>query len=769
MFGRRVKILLGLLLGFCCVLAARAGQLQVIERGEWGRMAAETLKRTDLLRTSRGSILDVKGRAIARDVPANDACVDFRAMQDPPDPKWVYWTAKARLKANHPDYAGATYERRKEMLAAEQAAVLADLDSMWAALAKASDKTPAEIQDVRRQTVARVEGRREAVNRRAYSRDAKAFAARGPAPWWRRWIAGGAAKPPEWKDFAGQPVAEETQAHVVLPAIDTTAYNFLYKNLDRLPGLTLRPSTTRAYPYGVAACHVLGRLSGASPDDLKNDPNAEDELRSYQAFDLVGRAGLEKLWERELRGARGKVERDLVTDQELSRVEAVPGRDVRATVDIELEKKVQAAFLNVRLRPANKATGTPELRLPMPGAAVVIDLPTGQVRAMASYPDFDPNRFDDLFPALAADAIGRPLMNRATQFDLEPGSTMKTITGLGAITDGLLSVTDTIECTGYLKIDGRTYNGVDRPKIGRCWTMRMFGVGHHSVPYNDPHPTGFLTYSQALERSCNVFFETTADKLGIDRLSYWMRQFGLGKTTGIGLPEVAGLVPDEVTFPAGQKPSATWFAGIGQGPINATPIQMANVAATIARDGVWVRPTLATDPAAAPKNEDPDRVDLRLSPAGLVAAHRGMMAVVESPAGTGTQIRRPDMLLAAKSGTPQAAALFETTVGPDGKLTRRRVRLGTDEDPNPEAPWYRGTFTEEGKEVRSHAWLIGYAPADNPKIAFAVFIEYGYSGGVAAGSVADVILQACVDEGYIKPTGKPGNGSELMNFTGGAQ
>ena len=768
MFGRRVKILLGLLLAFCCVLVARAAQLQVVQRDEWGKMAAETLKRTDLLRTSRGSILDVKGRAIARDVPANDACVDFRAMENPPDPKWVYWTAKARLKANRPEYADATYEARRQMLADERAAVLADLDGLWLALAAASDKSPAEVQEVRRQTVARVEARREAVNRRAYRKAAAAFAARGPAPWWRRWLVGGAAKPPAWEDFSAQPVAEETRAHVVLPAIDTLAYNALYKKLDRYPGLTLRPSTTRAYPYGTAACHLLGRLSGASPDDLNNDPNADDELRSYQPFDLVGRAGLEKLWERQLRGARGKVERDLVDDQELSRVEAVPGRDVRTTIDIELERKVQAAFKAVRLRPANKATGTPELRLPMPGAAVVIDLPTGQVRAMASYPDFDPNRFDALFPALAADALGRPLMNRATQFDLEPGSTMKTITGLGAITDGVLTSTDTIECTGYLQLDGHTYNGVDRPRIGRCWTMRMFGIGHHAVPYADPHPTGFLTYSQALERSCNVFFETAADKLGLDRLSYWMRQFGLGQKTGIGLPEVAGLVPDEVTFPAGQRQSSTWFAGIGQGPINATPIQMANVAATIARDGLWVRPTLATDPADAPKNDGPNRVDLQMNPAGLVAAHRGMMAVVESPAGTGTQIRRPDMLLAAKSGTPQAAALFETTVGPDGKLERRRIRLGSDENPNPEAPWYRGTVGEDGKEIRSHAWLIGYAPADDPKIAFAVFVEYGYSGGVAAGSVADVLLQACVDEGYLHPTGKPGGGSELIT-NGGAR
>ena len=763
MFGRRVKILLGLLLAACFVLVARAAQLQVVQHDQWGTMAAEALKRTDLVRTRRGSILDVKGRAVARDEPANDACVDYRAMTEPPDPKWVYWTAKARLRANNAEYADAPYERRKELLENEQAAVRADLGAMWTALAKVSGKTPAEVEDVRRQTVARVAARREAVNRRAFGRDAADFAARGPAPWWRRWIVGGAAKPPAWDQFADQPVAEETQAHVILPAIDVKAYNALYKNLDRFPGLSLRPSTTRAYPYGVAACHVLGRLSGVSAGDLENDPDADDELRRYEPFDLVGRAGLEKLWEPKLRGTRGKVVRDLIGDQELSRVEAVPGRDVRMTIDIELEKKIQAAFQNVRLRAENKRLNIPELRLPMPGAAVVIDIPTGQVRAMASYPDFDPNRFDDLYPTLVSDALGRPLMNRATQFDLEPGSTMKTITGLAAITDHVLSATDTIECTGYLQIDGHSYNGVDRPKIGRCWTMKMFGMGHHSIPYSDPHPTGFLTYSQALERSCNVFFETAADKLGVERLSHWMREFGLGQKTGIGLPEVDGLVPDEVTFPAGQKQSSTWFAGIGQGPINATPIQMANVAATIARDGLWQRPTLATDPADAPANDGPDRRDLHLDPAGLVAAHRGMMAVVESPAGTGTQIRRDDMLLAGKTGTPQAAALFETTVGEDGKLVRRRVRLGTDENPNPEAPWYRGTIGEDGKEIRSHAWVIGYAPADNPKVAFAVFIEYGYSGGVAAGSVVDVLLQACVDEGYLHPTGKPAAGTELMS------
>jgi cell division protein FtsI/penicillin-binding protein 2 len=194
---------------------------------------------------------------------------------------------------------------------------------------------------------------------------------------------------------------------------------------------------------------------------------------------------------------------------------------------------------------------------------------------------------------------------------------------------------------------------------------------------------------------------------------------------------------------------------------------MANVAATIARDGVWVRPRLVADAAAARPVHDrqgnviPDRVDLRLSREGLAAAKEGMLKVVNSPAGTGKDLVAGDDVLkrvriAGKTGTAQAAEFKfkvrdeqgKVILGPNGKPLMQALTLSTPDAPNLLAPWYRGTGTSN--QELNHAWFIGFAPADDPQIAFAVVLEYGGSGGRAAAAVARPVLSACIEHGYLK-------------------
>jgi penicillin-binding protein 2 len=387
----------------------------------------------------------------------------------------------------------------------------------------------------------------------------------------------------------------------------------------------------------------------------------------------------------------------------------------------------------------------------MHGAAVVIDVPTGQVRALVSNPTFDVNHFDALYPALVKDYKEQPLLNRATLAMLEPGSTIKPLVGLAAVGAGVARVDDTVECTGYLVIDGR------QRKEGRCWVASKFGhllsnVAHHPTPYTAPHPTGFLTFADAIERSCNVYFETMADRMKIDALGQWMKQFGLGEITGIGLPEVTGRIPLREKVPTNVR-SATWFSGIGQSQVLATPLQMANVAATIARRGVWVRPHLRTN-----ESNDAERRDLHLDPGALEMAFGGMINVVHGAAGTG-KIKHPDgVVVAGKTGTAQAAKFniieYDEKGKPkrdeNGKILRAFPKPSTPTEPNPEMPWYRGSGNS-GNEL-GHAWFIGFAPAVNPKIAFAVLVEYGGSGGKDAGPVASAILEAAVEHKYITPT-----------------
>jgi cell division protein FtsI/penicillin-binding protein 2 len=321
-------------------------------------------------------------------------------------------------------------------------------------------------------------------------------------------------------------------------------------------------------------------------------------------------------------------------------------------------------------------------------------------------------------------------------------------------------------------------DGVKYPN-GRCWVASMYtgkipSVAHHPVPAADPHPTGFLTFSDALQRSCNVFFETLADRQQMDRLGYWYDRFGLGRPSGVGIAEVSGQIPGDVPVPAIEHRVATWFSGIGQSQVLATPIQMANAVATIARRGIWMRPTLLPRDIDTNANQSSDVVDLHLNPVAIDQAWDGMTRVVNTIAGTGKTMHMDDLLVAGKTGSAQAAILkiprrdeqgkliYKTLEVPvmdaNGKVTKVQrttpdwepIEPGTEEHPNPLAPWYRSYGTKDDRPVLVHAWVIGFAPANNPKIAFSVFVEYGGSGGGAAAAVARQVLAACVEHGYLQ-------------------
>ncbi len=764
MFERRLKIVLGVLLAVSGALALRAAQVQVFNADHWRQEAVESMKRWQFIETTRGSLLDNHGRPIALEQPCIDACVDFRVITDVPNDAWVRKKASDRLRTRLGDSFGSqSKEKRAELYRLELARVRADIEGMWVKLAQVSDKSLEEIHDIRRTVVQKVEMRRRFISYRHYELALRKHDQKGPEPGWRRWLLEDGSDKPQLDSF-DMPVAEETEAHIILSAIPLAVQNDLGGAIDRYPGLVLRPGTHRYYPYADAACHLIGDMSRVTREDLESDPNVGvDQLRQYYPNDLIGRTGLEALCEPALRGNRGRIERIArggADDNILSTQDPAPGRDVRTTLDIDLQQEVEQLFAQSQVQNPDRSVET----LAMHGAAIVIDVKTSEVRLLASYPTFDLNKLDENYAVWAADALNQPLMNRATRSQFEPGSTVKPIVGLGAITQGLVSVDHGIECTGYLVIDGRPQ------KFGKCWVAKMYSttlgghVAHHPVPSGAPHPTGYLTFPDALERSCNVYFETLADMLRIDGLSYWMDKFGLGRPTGIGISESKGRLPNSYRGPAYLRRATAWFCGIGQTQVTATPLQMANVAATIARGGIWMRPRLipekeelamvrpATGPSAPPI---PDRVDLHLDPAAIKAAQEGMTRVVNSRAGTGPQLHRGDVTIAGKTGTAQAArfSIIKRDAGgrplrdENGKFQREFIEPSSAEHPNPRAPWYRGQGPE-GKDL-THAWFIGFAPAEHPQIAFAVMVEYGGSGGPTAGAIARGIVQACIEHGYL--------------------
>jgi penicillin-binding protein 2 len=752
MFERRLKILLAFLAGFTLLLLFRAGWLQIVEGADFDRKAADASRKPVSIDTSRGRILDVNGMVIAEDAPCIDAAVDYRAIDFNFKESQEWLAAQARKRLTDRNAYKGDRATKARLVEEEIVRIKRDLQEMWATMARVSGQSLEQIEQTKEAIRKRVNTRQRLASYRQYKLALNHYEEeqREPAPAWLRWLTDESTAPPQLDNFSVV-VSEQKETHAVLHAIDNDAYLVLDKLRERCPGLELRKGVRRNYPLMDVACQVIGNLSPVMREDLDNDPNKDDERRQFGINDYVGRGGIERLAEQTLRGSRGyKVLRTGTTEVE-ERVEPKPGQDVKTTLDMDLQMRVQEAFMRYKEMgdPAKDLRATEIPVHEMHGAAVVIDVATGEVRAMVSYPTYDLNRYDTLYPALAADLLNKPLLNRATQAALEPGSTVKPMVGLSAITAGVARVDETIECTGYLVIDGRRY------QTGRCWVASKFGsilgengVAHHPIPSKAPHPTGFLTFADGLERSCNVFFENMADRLKLEGLNYWMQQFGLGNYTGIGIAEIKGHVPDPKEKISNWR-SATWFSGIGQSQVLATPVQMANVAATIARRGIWVRPHLLVSDTATAEHRD-----LHLNQAAVDEAFEGMINVVNAPAGTGTQLHRDDVLIAGKTGTAQAARFSiikhdekgDRVLDKNGRYVHELFDPSTPEAPNPAMPWYRGSGNS-GHEL-GHAWFIGFAPARSPRIAFAVMVEYGGSGGADAGPIARAILEACVEHGY---------------------
>ncbi len=786
MYQRRLKIFLLFLLLFTIALMVRAAQMQVVDHSTWVAAAAELLKTAQITQTTRGRILDFTGKTVlAEDVPCTDACVDYRAIVNPPDPKWVSDIAAARLLKKFGSDIPA--DAKKTLTEQEIQAVQADIESMWSALAamappaaSSSGDPRAAIEQLRHDIVQQVQMERRWLWYRTFQINQTRDVNR---PMWEKWLSGESDDGPDMDEF-DITVDDAQSPHVILHAVDDATATLLGKQLEKFPGLVLLPSTHRAYPMSNVACHVLGRMALASEQDTARAKSLGwDDTRQYLANDLVGREGIEALCEPLLRRARGRIEKRVADGAVLEQKQFVSGQDVRITIDANLQAQVQEMLKRIRIWDAEcKGPATPELS--MHAAAVVIDVPSGEVRVLASNPDYDVNELESHYSELAGDRVDDPLRDRATCDAFVPGSTVKPIIGLGAITEGAIGPLQGIECTGYLELpvigpDGRPTGRKIRQRVGRCWVASEFAQTlanipppfgpllpvHHPIPLNAPHrghdgnPDGWLTFADALERSCNIYFETVADRLGPAGVAYWYDQFGFGRRTGIGIEEQRGLRPGQRPLRPITARMDNCFAGIGQGQVWATPLQIANEAATIARNGVWMRPRLLTAEsqqtldAICPRSADdpPDRVDLHLDPRGLEQAHIGMTEVVNDPAGTGTVIKRNDMLVAGKTGSAQGAQLWTVVSGPDGRR-QRQPRTPANLDPNSSTPWYRASGDKSDQIV--HAWFMGYAPANNPQIAFCVLVEYaGAGGGPAAGPVVKQLLDACIAHGYLHPQG----------------
>ncbi len=488
-------------------------------------------------------------------------------------------------------------------------------------------------------------------------------------------------------------------AYTIAENISTKSVaEFEEKNLN-FPGIDISTTSVRKYLRGSLASHTIGYVGKINEDELKSN-------EGYSMNDYIGKTGIEYVFEKYLRGTNGKKQIDMsidgTTTGEYITEEAIQGNDVVLTIDANLQEATETALKNniEKIRTG----GFSETRDVNAGAAVVLDVKTGEVLALASYPDFEPDLFVNGISTEKWNEYTKgeesALVNRAIQSAYAPGSTFKMISAIAGLETGVVTRTETIYDTGV-------YPGGYHPK---CWYYTRYGRGH-----------GALNVSGAIKNSCNYYFYELITRMGIENLEKYATYFGLGQKTNIELPgEVSGTLAGKTLY---DKLGQTWYYGnslsavIGQAENNFTPIQMARYIAMLANGGKSVDVSIIKDiinseGTSTNKDELKQYVDNRLNltevnsenlnikQENLDAVLDGMKSVTTETGGTAYGVFKD----------------FDIEVG--GKTGSAEV--GND---------------------KVNAWFAGFAPFDEPEIAIIVMVENGSHGSYTAEVAKEIIEQ----------------------------
>lgn len=492
---------------------------------------------------------------------------------------------------------------------------------------------------------------------------------------------------------------------------------YLTERAEDFPGVKVVSSYLRYYPHNELAAHVLGYTGEISEAQLK-------VLRKsgYQAGDTIGQSGIESAYDRYLRGTTGLAEfrvDSLGRPRSPFKTTILPraGNAVRLTLDLKLQVAAEAALRYglARARASNcygcwDANG---------GAVVALDPRDGSIRALASYPTYRPSLFSGRVRQRALDAAGLtsltargmnyPALDRATDATYPPGSTFKPVVALAALEAGVITPESAVSCPGYFELGNATFH---------CWRQ---------------HGHGTLRLRDAIKQSCDVFFYEFARRLGIDRLAAMARRFGFGGQLGLDIPgERPGLMPTRdwklATTGTTWQMGESLIAGIGQGSVLATPLQLATMVARLVT-GRAIVPHVVRRAGKLQQGGDkrlPDFAGLGLNPRHLALVLDGMNAVVNEQGGTAfaARIKEAGLEMGGKSGTSQVRRIsqYERDHG---------IRKAT------EVPW----------KERDHALFVSYAPVASPRYVCAAVVEHGGEAGGGGSAVAapicrDVLIEA---------------------------
>lgn len=489
--------------------------------------------------------------------------------------------------------------------------------------------------------------------------------------------------------------------------LDWESFARVNVNIPDLPGIQPDVGTTRLYPEKEYVAHLVGYVGAVSEKDLNGEPLLE--LPGFK----IGKTGMERVLDKKLRGLAGnrKVEVNALgrVIRELSRQDSVAGESFSLTIDLDIQK-----FAAQRLKDQS-------------GAVVVMDALNGEILALASTPSFDPNDFNFGISQTKWDGLNKdirkPLTNKAVSGQYPPGSTFKMIVALAALEAGVIRPDEKIFCNGRYRLGNHNFF---------CWADSKGGHGA-------------MDMVQAIAQSCDVYFYDISRRVGIDKIHDMAKRFGLGERFNIEIPnEARGLIPNErwknINFDERWQGGETVIAGIGQGYVLATPLQLAVMTARLVNGGKAVKPrilmqepenTLPEDISSDMLAEFPADIpeDINVSQKDLAIVLQGMSAVSNHRRGTafGHRISDRKGAMGGKTGTSQVR------------------RISTAE---------RATGVRKNKSKqwieRDHALFVGYAPVKNPRFVVSVLIEHGGSGSRAAAPVARDILEYTVEQDKIR-------------------
>ena len=501
-----------------------------------------------------------------------------------------------------------------------------------------------------------------------------------------------------------------TKAVTISSDIPREAVAEFSENSDKFPGINIFVKPERTYTKGSLASHILGYASKISSEEYKTRKD------TYDQNDLIGKTGIEYVFEEYLKGKKGVKQIDMAVDGtitgEYTAEEAQPGADIVLTIDANLQKVTEDA-LAANMQKI-RSGGFGKSYNAISESCVVMNVKTGEILAMASYPGYDPSDFiggisNEKWNNYVNDA-SKPLVNKAMQTSYSPGSIFKMVTAIAGLESGVITPKTIINDTGvYTKYEkyGTRMN---------CWYYTDYHRGH-----------GYLNVIGAIQKSCNFFFYETADRMGIDTLDKYAKYFGLGTKTGIELPsEVSGTLASKEyakSINASWNPGDTINAAIGQGYNKFTPLQMAKYISMVANGGNKIDVSIVktiqnADGTEVSKDEirkfvneklgisnNDQNEKINLNSQYVNAVKEGMRSVTSGEAGTAyARFKNFNIAVGGKTGSAEA--------GKDAK----------------------------GKDI-VNAWFAAFAPYDDPEIAVVIMVENGGHGNYTAEAVRNIMAE----------------------------